>query len=340
MINKHFTIPIFVPELACPFQCIYCNQKKISGTIKQPEIKEVTETIEKHLLTIPQKNTEIELGFFGGNFTGIDPILQKSFLEIGKKYLQKGKIQGIRLSTRPDYINSEKLDLLKKYGVTTIELGAQSLDNCVLKKCNRGHNREQVEEAAKLIHQYGFKLGLQMMIGLPGDTLEKAMFTAKEIIRLGADNTRIYPCIVIKDTVLDNMLQANEYNALDMETAVEWTKHVLLQFEKANVNVIRVGLHPSETLSSGKDLIAGPYHVSFKEFVLSSIWKDILKEKTKNISNNSALHIFVSPKEINYAIGYQADNRKYLKKRFPFVKFYSDNHLENRNCIIRDENKG
>lgn len=302
--------------------------------MEQPDLQGVVNTIDNHLATMNASNSHIEIGFFGGNFTGIDQQLQENFLKIAYKYLQNNQIQGIRLSTRPDYITAESLSFLKQYGVSTIELGAQSLDDTVLLKSGRGHTRADVERASLMIREAGIELGLQMMLGLPGDTKEKAVFTAEEIIRLGANNTRIYPCLVIKDTILHQMLQKGEYQSISMEDAVEWSKEVLLRFEASNVTVLRVGLHPSEGFSNGTDLIAGPYHVSFKEFVLSSIWKDVLKKAVKDVPRNESLRIGVNPRQINYAVGYHASNKKYLAERYHSIKFYGDNAIKERNCII------
>ncbi len=203
MKQRHYNIPIFIPELACPFQCIYCNQQKISGRLKIPTEKEILKSIEDHLATIPTENSEVELAFFGGNFTGIDKSEQMRLLKLVKPYLGNGRISGIRLSTRPDYINDEILEMLKGFGVTTIELGAQSLDDKVLRLSKRGHTAKDTERAANMVLKAGFSLGLQMMIGLPGDTLESAIYTANRIVGLGADNTRIYPTLVIRDTVME-----------------------------------------------------------------------------------------------------------------------------------------
>ena len=337
MINKHFTIPIFVPELACPFQCIYCNQKKISGQLRIPEEQEIKDTIEKYLQTIPKDNSFIEIGFFGGNFTGIAPKIQENFLKIVQPYVYSGKVKGIRLSTRPDYINEKNLEFLKKYGVNTIELGAQSLDDEVLQRSFRGHSLKQVQDSSNLIIKKGFSLGLQMMLGLPGDTKEKAIFTANKIVELGANNTRIYPCLVIKGTELEHIYNTGEYQPLSMNQAIDWAKEVLLIFEKNNVNILRVGLHPSEGLMNGDDLAAGPYHVSFKEFVLSRIWHDIIKKTVKESSYRNNISIRVPVKEINYAIGYKSANRNWLLQRFNSVKFYPDNNLKGRNCVIDNE---
>ena len=233
MKKQHFNIPVFIPELACPFQCIYCNQQKISGRLKIPSPKEIDRIIIDHLNTISKNKSEIELAFFGGNFTGIPVNEQEEYLKLVQPYINSGQISGIRLSTRPDYINNKVLELLKKYNVKTIELGAQSLDDDVLKLSKRGHTAKDTERASEIILKAGFSLGLQMMIGLPGDTLGKSIFTAKKIIELGADNTRIYPALVIKDTKMEKMYAEGKYHPLSLEDAVRWSKELLLIFEKA-----------------------------------------------------------------------------------------------------------
>ncbi len=325
---KHFTIPIFIPELACPFQCAFCNQRKISGHIVIPDEEEILKIIKSHLLTYPKNNKHVEIGFFGGNFTGLPLNEQEKFLKIAFPFLQNGYIQGIRLSTRPDYINNSVLKLLKKYGVTVIELGAQSFDDTVLKKNYRGHTAAQTEKASKMILDAGFYLGLQMMIGLPGDTLEKALFTAKKIVDLGASCTRIYPTVVIKDTAMHLWYKNGTYQPLSIEEAVEWTKHLLLFFEKTAVKVIRTGLHPSEGLITGEELVAGPFHPSFKELVMTSIWRDMLQEIMPEKSDK--IKIFVPEKELNFAIGYRASNKKMLINRFKTVKFVAVKDITKR----------
>jgi len=332
---KHYTIPVFIPQLACPFQCAFCNQKKISGHINIPDKKEITETIEGHLLSFKEKERHVEVGFFGGTFTGMTLFEQESFLRLVKPYLNTGQVQGIRLSTRPDYINAEVLLLLKKYGVTTIELGAQSLDDEVLKTSFRGHTAKQVEDASLMVREAGFDLGLQMMIGLPGDTLEKSLATAEKIISLGASNTRIYPALVIRDTAMHRWFEQGKYHPLSIEDAVQWSRQLLLLFEEYGVNVIRLGLHPSEGLLDGSELISGPFHPSFRELVLSAIWKDILLPLLKE-KNTKAIEVQVPSGEINYAIGYGAANKKMLLQHFQQVKFTGNPNLEER--IFRIKN--
>jgi len=319
MKEKHFNIPIFIPELACPFQCIYCNQQKISGKSHLPEPTEIQDIINTHLSTIPTNNSHVELAYFGGNFTGIPIADQEELLKLIQPFIQKGKISGIRISTRPDYINSEILKLLKKYKVKSIELGAQSLDDDVLIQSARGHTYQDIENASRQIIEEGFSLGLQMMIGLPGDTLKKSIFTAKKIIELGADNTRIYPTLVIKETQLEKLYLDGMYKPLSLDEAVNWSRELLLLFEQSGVKVLRLGLHPSEGLLFGADLVAGPFHQSFRELVLSTIWKDKLNFLTHKTGDKIEIH--VPAKQINYAIGYKAKNRKLLEQYFRQVKF-------------------
>lgn len=328
---KKFTIPIFIPELACPFQCLYCNQKKISGSINIPNSQEISEMIEDYLKTMPQESAHIEIGFFGGNFTGISCEDQQHYLELAQPFLLSKRVQSIRISTRPDYIDLERLNLLKRYGVETIELGAQSMDDEILLNSGRGHLSEDVEVAAKLILENGFKLGLQMMIGLPGDDKKKAIATANQIIKLGADNTRIYPCLVIKDTKLAEYYQDGSYNPLSLEEAIDWTTEILQLFENAKVKVLRVGLHPSEGLISGDDLLGGPFHSSFKELVLSNIW---LRKFKKIEPKAESIEVFVGSKQLNHAIGYNSSNKNYLQSQYKSVKFKLDETLKNRDFYV------
>jgi histone acetyltransferase (RNA polymerase elongator complex component) len=324
---RHFNIPIFIPELACPFQCVFCNQQKISGQHKVPSPVEARSIIDGHLKTLPDENSNIEIAFFGGNFTGIPLSLQEEYLANAYEYLCQGRVSGIRLSTRPDYINKEVVALLKKYGVTTVELGAQSFDDEVLIMSGRGHKVSHIVEASRMIIDTGFSLGLQMMIGLPGDTEEKSLYTAGKISEMGADNTRIYPTLVIKGTALEKLFTAGKYYPLTLEEAISISKKLLLYFEQENINVLRVGLHPSEGLLSGDELTAGPFHLSFRELVLSEIWLDKLNSiKPKG----NGVIISVSPSQVNHAVGYKSVNKAKLQERFRSVKFIADTSLKGR----------
>ncbi len=326
MKNKHSNIPIFIPELACPHQCVFCDQTKISGTQAIPKPADVKDIVKSYLKTIP-KERHINIAFFGGSFTGIPIILQEQYLNAANFFIKTKQVEGIRISTRPDYISIEILELLKKYGVTTIELGAQSTNDSVLKKSGRGHSFREIETASKLIINFGFELGLQMMIGLPGDSIQKSIQTAKDIVRLGAKNTRIYPTIVIKGTALEKMYKLGLYQPLELDEAVKITKEVYKILDENQINIIRTGLHPSEELTHEKSLIAGPYHISFKELVLTELWKDILNDKLETF-DNEFVEIQINESQINYAVGYQSSNKKQLLKRFKNVKFKINNSLK------------
>lgn len=327
---KHYTIPVFIPELACPFRCVFCNQEKITGKNDIPRPEDVMLIIEKHLKTFPKNGIHIEVGFFGGNFTGIPVEEQEAYLEVAHGYLKRSVIHGIRLSTRPDYINDEITGLLKRYGVTTVELGAQSMDDRVLKQSRRGHTVEQTVAAAQKIKEAGMRLGLQMMIGLPGDTKDLSKKTAGGIVAAGAAETRIYPTLIIKGTALEKLYSEGKYIPLTLQQAVEWTTGLMKIFEAGGVKVIRVGLHPSEGLLSGKELVAGPFHNSFRELVMTGIWWEIL-DGIKKPRGAGHLKVYVSPTQFNYAVGYEARNRSRLLKHFKTVVFHSDPAITGRN---------
>lgn len=332
MSQKHYTIPVFIPELACPNRCVFCNQQKISGQIFIPGVDEIKSKIENYLTGFPS-DAHVEIGFFGGSFTGVPKNEQEQFLQIAQPYLQSGRIQGIRVSTRPDYISEEKLDLLNAFGVTTIELGAQSLDEEVLLISKRGHTIADVEKAASLIKSFGFSLGLQMMTGLPGDTLEKTLMTAHRIVELGADNTRIYPALVIKNTELEDLYQAGLYIPLTIEEAVDRVKQVIPIFENAGITILRIGLHPSEGLLNGDDLVAGPFHPSFRELAESALWSDLFKPLLE-LPSYEVLEITVPEGQRNMAIGYHAANKKQLEFRHKKVRVVEDDALRNHNFVL------
>lgn len=319
---KHYNIPIFIPELACPNRCIYCNQRHISGQLQAVKPEEIKQIIEQHLATFIRPS-EVELAFFGGSFTGIDEKDMLTYLQIVQPYIEQGEIKSIRISTRPDYINEKILDILQQYNVKDIELGSQSLNEEVLAFAKRGHTVRDVENASQLIKSYGFSLGLQMMIGLPLDTVEKSKETAKKILKLGAESTRIYPTLVINNTDLADLYRQNKYKALSLDEAVDWTTEIYKIFSQSSIKILRVGLHPSEALINGTELLAGPFHVSFKELVLTKIWQ----EKFEKLPINTKT-ILVNPKEINYAIGYNSKNKQLLQKKFPYLKFISDSNVE------------
>ncbi|MGA3015267.1 MAG: radical SAM protein [Bacteroidales bacterium] len=331
--KRHFTIPVFIPMEACPFHCIFCNQYRISGKTVKPSVNEVVRILNQHLSTLPGKNTEIEVGFFGGTFTGLPAAEQRAYLQSVTPFIESGMIQGIRLSTRPDFISAEILSLLKEYPVKTIELGAQSMDDEVLKNSGRGHSSADTMRASAMILKAGFSLGLQMMIGLPGDSPERSVDTAKKIVEFGATETRIYPVIVIRNTPLENLFRKGSFIPLDLEEAIHITKDAARIFDEANVRIIRIGLHPSEGLLNRSDYVAGPFHQSFRELVMTSAWTDRLSVLL-NEKPGESITICVNPADLHPAIGYYGKNRKFLERHFRIVKFKADPEIKERTFYV------
>ena len=322
--TKHYNIPVFLPELACPYRCVYCNQFSITGLNESIKAEDVKHIIDRHLASFKEENRFVEVAFFGGNFTGLPLKMQNDYLEVVQPYLDKGLINGIRCSTRPDYITQQRVKEIKQLGMLNIELGAQSTDNEILKHCKRGHTFEDIVEASQIILSEGITLGLQMMIGLPSSSEATDFQTAQDIVRLGAKETRIYPCIVVKDTELEIMHNSGEYQALTIEDAVRRSAKLYTYFTENDVKVLRIGLHTSDELDSTA-YVAGPYHKNFAEMVFSHIWK----EKLINIKTESKdIIINVLESQINHAIGWKGENKKLLLERFENVEFKSQSHKD------------
>lgn len=297
MSKRHYIIPIFISHQGCSHQCVFCNQDRIAKVV-QEEVTErdVRETVDEYLKTIDHKNATVEISFFGGTFTAINVNKQKELLAVAKEYKEKGYIDKIRMSTRPDAINKYILDYLKDYKVDIIELGVQSLDDEVLRLSGRGHSAEEVEKASKLIKEYGITLGHQIMPGLPGDTFEKDIETVKKSIKMKPDICRIYPSLVIKDTPMADMYERGQYKPYSLEEAVDISKELYKLYKDANVNIIRIGLQPTESITWGKDIIDGPFHPSFRELVEGSLICDKIKSA---INENEDIIIEINSKDLS-----------------------------------------
>lgn len=316
--KKQYVIPIFVPHLGCPNDCIFCNQKSISGQKKQLTKEDVKKQIEYFLDNIKEKDSEKEVAFFGGSFTGIDIEKQEELLEAASEYLKQGKINSIRISTRPDYINKEILKRLKKYKVKTIELGVQSTNNYILQRSERGHTFEDVKKASKLIRWYGFELGHQMMVGLPESTRIDEINTAKALIKLKPKMVRIYPVLVVKGTKLEKEYNEGIYEPLPLPQAVEICKTLVRMFADKNINVIRIGLQTTEEISDpesdGSEVVAGPFHPAFRQLVESGMWYDAIVEKIKKLNVKvKEVEVTINPIDVNNVIGHKKENVIKLK---------------------------
>ncbi|ALP03121.1 coproporphyrinogen III oxidase [Clostridioides difficile] len=271
--------------------------------------------IEECLETI-DKDADVEIAFFGGSFTAIDIDIQKSLLSVAKEYVEKGLVKDIRMSTRPDCIDEDILSMLKEYKTSIIELGVQSLDEKVLLDSIRGHQSEIVYKSSKMIKNSGIKLGLQMMIGLPADTEEKCIFTAKKFVELKPDCVRVYPTLVVKDTGLEKLMEQNKYNPFTLEESVNIVKKVLVLFYVNNINVIRVGLQATDDIQIGKAVLAGPYHPAFRELVEADMIKDYLEFVILQNKNINQMLVKSNKKNISKIIGNKKTNVKYMEEKF------------------------
>ena len=316
--KKQYIIPIFVPHLGCPNDCVFCNQKSISGQTKQVTKEDVKKTIEEHLKYV-KENSIVEVAFFGGSFTGIEEEKQIELLSTAYEYVKDKKVQSIRISTRPDYINKEILKRLKKYKVKTIELGVQSANDYILKKAGRGHTFEDVKRASKLIRFYGFNLGHQMMVGLPESTTLDEINTAKQLIKLKPKMVRIYPVLVIKGTKLEQDFNEKKYKALTVVQAVEICKELVKMFTKKKIEVIRIGLQPTDTISDptnkNSEVVAGPFHPAFRQLVESGMWYDVIVDKIKKLNAKvKEVEVIVNPQDVNNVVGQRRENISNLKE--------------------------
>ncbi|MGB5823914.1 MAG: radical SAM protein [Proteocatella sp.] len=318
MSNKK-TISIFVPHSGCPNDCIFCNQKKITGISTPVGPAEAEAIIIESLKTI-KKDTHIEIAFFGGSFTAIEIERQKELLDVANKYAKEYNIKDIRLSTRPDAITEEILQFLKKHNVTIIELGVQSLDEEVLIKSNRGHDRQCVYKSSELILKNGFKLGLQMMLGLPEDSIEKVNYTAEEFIKISPDFVRIYPVLVIKDTELESLFKSKVYEPWSVEKTVEACKELYVKFSRNKIKVIRMGLQTSEEITIGRDVVAGPFHPAIGELIYSRIYRDLIEEVIKNTiiesSDPKIIEIIAPKNQMSKIAGNKKENKIYFNKKY------------------------
>ena len=314
--KRHVNIPIFIPHLGCPNQCVFCNQRSISG-VQSFRLESVKEQIDDALHTIGD-GIETEIAFFGGSFTGIDRNLMIDLLKIAYSYIECGRVSCIRCSTRPDYIDDEILSILKKYGVKVIELGLQSASPDVLSATKRGHNFEDEINACRLIVERGFDLVGQMMIGLPMATEESEIKTADFIIEAGAKGARIYPTVVFKDTELCRMTYEGEYKPLDEREAIRRSANVMRRFIDAGVDVIRVGLCASENLSDESTYVAGPNHSALGELVINEIYYHLLRDLIikENLIEHKFVTILVSRGSTSKAIGQKRRNIIRLKQEF------------------------
>jgi len=316
MTEKPYIVPIFLTRAGCRHHCAFCNAGKIAGgeTADWTEKKFIAE-VEKHLSRPHRKRTTRQIAFYGGNFTGIEETAQRRLLHYAKRYVDGGLVDSIRVSTRPDCIDNEKLALLKEFSVETVELGVQSFDNSVLAAAGRGHTALDVYRAMELLKGCGFRTGIQLMPGLPGDTRERSIYSADEAVRLMPDDARIYPCVVLAGTRLEAMYRSGEFTPLDLEEAVDISAQMYSRFTANGISVIRIGLHPLENSSS---VIDGPYHTAMGFMVKSRYRRNVLDSllAEHKPGHGSVVNLAIPRSFCEEYIGLRRGNMDYLKSRY------------------------
>jgi len=314
MSAKAHILPVFVPHWGCPHACVFCNQRRISGAKKPATAQDVKNAINEAAAFLP-KGGKRQLAFYGGSFTAIPIPEQEALLDAAKEALDRGEIDAVRLSTRPDAIDAAVLDRLQAYGVETVELGAQSMDDEVLRLTERGHTARDVERASKLIRAAGFKLILQMMTGLPGTSDESDIETARRLIALQPDGVRVYPTVIVRDTVLYDMWQAGAYKEHTVEDAVRVCARIVPLFEQAGIPIIRLGLNPTEELSGGA-AVGGAYHPALGELVKSRILLDKARKLLDGIEPGGRVTLLVGRGKTSQMAGQHRENIRRLTEEY------------------------
>lgn len=333
---KHASISVFVPHLACPNDCVFCNQKRIAGTEKP--IADIDGFLAASCEDLSDRFDEVDIAFFGGSFTGIEEPEMCRYLSAAARAREKyKKITGIRLSTRPDYISEHILDVLEEYRVTTVELGVQSMNDAVLAASRRGHTARDTEKAVELIKKRAFSLVLQFMPGMPKDTDETIFATAEKIIAMKPDGVRIYPCVVIKDTELEDLYLRGEFEPLSVEKAADICAALIPRFEKEGIKVIRTGLHGSDLVKT-QSVVGGPFHPAFGELVYSKIYLTAALSLLEKVRPKSDTVLYVAEGKTSQMTGQKRVNLEILNKKYG-VRFSVSEDGALKEVEVRSESK-
>ena len=317
---RPFIIPIFIPHAGCPYQCVYCNQISVTGA-KQRLLNsdELHRHICEFLIYKKEYRKPVEIAFFGGNFLGLEDAKIRSLLALAAEFIEDGRIDGIRFSTRPDTISDRTLEIIRDYPVSTVELGVQSMNDRVLTLVGRGHSASDTVRAFEQLKMRNLGIGLQMMVGLPGDDESGALTTAQKIIDLGPDVVRIYPTLVVSNTRLARWYRRGDYTPLSLEEGVSLVKKIYLKFNQAGINVIRMGLQASKDLDNGATVLAGPHHPAFGHLVHCEFFLDMAVAAIESADSiNQNLTIFVHPRSIPKMRGLKNSNIEKIKTRYQF----------------------
>ena len=304
---KHVNVALFVPHLGCPHTCIFCDQRAISGQsapITAASIASACQTA----AACPHEKENSEIAFFGGSFTAVDKETMDLCLDAAAPFLKKD-FGGIRVSTRPDAVNEALLSYLKSRGVTAVELGAQSMDDGVLIKNERGHTAADTARAVRMVRAAGLSPGLQMMTGMYGSTPASDRYTAREFIKLRPDTVRIYPTVVLEHTALAALYREGAYLPPSTEESVELCADLLRAFTAAGIRVIRLGLHSGGDVENNR--IAGVYHPAFRELCESRIYRQALEKLLRGLPKGQVTAV-VARGHASKAAGHKGENRRYF----------------------------
>ncbi len=336
--GKPLVIPVFIPHSGCPHQCAFCNQSIITDQKSMlPEKPQINDIITQYL-QYKGVRKKVELAFFGGNFLGLPHKTIIKLLEIINPYITENKINGIRFSTRPDTINSQTLELIKPYKISAVELGVQSMNDHVLIKSQRGHTALDTKKAIKLLQKHSLKVGVQVMVGLPGDSEDLLSKSTKQIAGLEPDFARIYPLMVLKGSLMERWYKNNSYHPLNLEESVNLVKKMYQIFQAAGIDVIRMGLQASDMMEDKSLVLAGPWHPAFGHLVFSQIFYDMICKKIEQnpeLLRAEKLVLSVHPKSESRLRGDKNSNIKKLKLHYPGVEFLvsSDNPVQDKNSV-------
>ena len=322
-------VPVFLPQVGCPHQCVFCNQGAITGKVlplpktrwMNPDVLAgyATQEIDRHLGYRRDSFRQTEISFYGGNFLGLEENTIHRLLETAAGYVRAGTVHGIRFSTRPDTVNRNSMGLLSGYPVQTVELGVQSMDDSVLERSARGHSANESVLAASLLKEKQYRTGLQMMAGLPGESEHSAMETARSIISLAPDFVRIYPVLVVRGSPLEHLYRQGLYKPLYLDRCIARVKDLFALFLENDIPVVRIGLHANEGFDSGGELVAGPYHPALGQMVVSELFFDRAAEAIEAAESapDKGIHLHVHPKMISTLRGQKNTNIRKLEGLFP-----------------------
>lgn len=338
-------VPVFIPHLGCPHRCVFCNQEKITGKAAEGRLlPRLRSEIDAFLAGSRQTGRSVQIAFYGGNFLGLPSERIRMLLDLAREYIEGFRAHGIRFSTRPDTVTPEKISQIQGYPIGMIELGVQSMDDAVLSLSHRGHTAEDSVTAVTLLKTYGYPVGLQLMLGLPGDSEEAALETARRSAELFPEFVRIYPTLVIQGSPLAGYYERGEYNPWPLEKAVTTVKRMFLLFRAKGIRVIRMGLQATADLERKEVILAGPYHPAFGDLVISEVYREKLEsaistiELTRGSIKGASLRLRVHPRSYSNLRGHKNRNMSLLREKFGIaaVEIVTDSTLEEGQVVVTD----